>query len=262
MSSLSQGGLPVDVAETIAWFASPASTGVNGNTVRVCGQNLLGAWMATRTLDSPPSILPLYARAAAPMIPGASLLPFLPGGGGEIPELELELGGVAPSPSAVAAYARVCGFALRDHLPAHLSARARLPAAHGGDGRRQLPVRRGRPGPPREPDHAAPPDRPRRGADARASARPRCSRTRRAGPSASSPRRGSARRWSGRARARCCAAAAATPRPKSPTASARRTPAPRPGREPTPPPSGGWAATSAAATPPSPATATRSTCTR
>jgi 3-oxoacyl-[acyl-carrier protein] reductase len=43
LSSLSQGGLPLDVAETIAWFASPASTGVNGNTVRVCGQSLLGA---------------------------------------------------------------------------------------------------------------------------------------------------------------------------------------------------------------------------
>jgi 3-oxoacyl-[acyl-carrier protein] reductase len=43
LSSLSQGGLPVDVAETIAWFASPASTGLNGNVVRVCGQNLLGA---------------------------------------------------------------------------------------------------------------------------------------------------------------------------------------------------------------------------
>ena len=43
MSSLAQGGLPVDVAEAIAWFASPASSGVNGNTVRVCGQNLLGA---------------------------------------------------------------------------------------------------------------------------------------------------------------------------------------------------------------------------
>jgi 3-oxoacyl-[acyl-carrier protein] reductase len=43
LSSLSQGGLPVDVAEAIAWFASPASTGVNGNTVRVCGQSLLGA---------------------------------------------------------------------------------------------------------------------------------------------------------------------------------------------------------------------------
>lgn len=43
MNSLSQGGLPVDVAETVAWFASPASAGVNGNVVRVCGQSLLGA---------------------------------------------------------------------------------------------------------------------------------------------------------------------------------------------------------------------------
>jgi 3-oxoacyl-[acyl-carrier protein] reductase len=43
MNSLSQGGLPVDVAETIAWFASPGSGGVNGNVVRVCGQSLLGA---------------------------------------------------------------------------------------------------------------------------------------------------------------------------------------------------------------------------
>ena len=43
LSSLSQGGKPVDVAEAIAYFASPASTGVTGNTVRVCGQNLLGA---------------------------------------------------------------------------------------------------------------------------------------------------------------------------------------------------------------------------
>ena len=43
MSSLGQGGLPVDVAETIAWYASPGSGGVNGNTVRVCGQSLIGA---------------------------------------------------------------------------------------------------------------------------------------------------------------------------------------------------------------------------
>ncbi len=43
MNSLRQGGLPVDVAETIAWFASPASAGVTGNVVRVCGQSLLGA---------------------------------------------------------------------------------------------------------------------------------------------------------------------------------------------------------------------------
>ncbi len=43
MNSLAQGGLPIDVAETIAWFASPASAGITGNTVRVCGQSLLGA---------------------------------------------------------------------------------------------------------------------------------------------------------------------------------------------------------------------------
>jgi 3-oxoacyl-[acyl-carrier protein] reductase len=43
LNSMSQGGLPIDVAETIAWLASPASGGVNGNVVRVCGQSLLGA---------------------------------------------------------------------------------------------------------------------------------------------------------------------------------------------------------------------------
>ncbi|GGJ89498.1 3-oxoacyl-ACP reductase [Pilimelia anulata] len=43
MNSLAQGGLPVDVAETIAWLAAPDSGGITGNVVRVCGQSLLGA---------------------------------------------------------------------------------------------------------------------------------------------------------------------------------------------------------------------------
>ncbi len=73
--------------------------------------------MATRTLDSSPSILPLYARAAAPLIPGASRLPFVPGRGNDVPDLELSLAGVRPDPDAVAAYSRVCGFTLRDALP-------------------------------------------------------------------------------------------------------------------------------------------------
>jgi acyl dehydratase len=73
--------------------------------------------MATRTLDSSPHILPLYARAAAPMIPGASLLGFVPGGGGEIPDLDLQLENVSADPTDVSAYAKVCGFALRDSLP-------------------------------------------------------------------------------------------------------------------------------------------------
>ena len=43
INSLQQGGLPVDVAETIAWLSQPGSSGVNGQTVRVCGQSMLGA---------------------------------------------------------------------------------------------------------------------------------------------------------------------------------------------------------------------------
>jgi len=73
--------------------------------------------MSARTLESSPSILPLYARAAAPMVPGASLLRFIPGGGKEIPEIELTLPRVHAGAEQVAAYARVCGFTLRDHLP-------------------------------------------------------------------------------------------------------------------------------------------------
>ncbi|SFM43011.1 3-oxoacyl-ACP reductase [Marinobacter zhejiangensis] len=42
MNSLSQGGLPVDVAEAIGWYCNPTSVGVNGNVVRVCGQSLIG----------------------------------------------------------------------------------------------------------------------------------------------------------------------------------------------------------------------------
>jgi 3-oxoacyl-[acyl-carrier protein] reductase len=43
MNSMSQGGQPVDVAQTIAWLAHPGSAGVSGQVVRVCGQSLIGA---------------------------------------------------------------------------------------------------------------------------------------------------------------------------------------------------------------------------
>lgn len=43
LSSLGQGGLPVDIAEAVAFLASPAAAGVNGRTLRVCGQNFVGA---------------------------------------------------------------------------------------------------------------------------------------------------------------------------------------------------------------------------
>ncbi len=43
MNSMSQGGQPVDVAETIAWLAAPGSAAVSGNVIGVNGQMMLGA---------------------------------------------------------------------------------------------------------------------------------------------------------------------------------------------------------------------------
>ncbi len=43
INSLQQGGLPVDVAELIAFLAQPASQAITGQTIRVCGQNMVGA---------------------------------------------------------------------------------------------------------------------------------------------------------------------------------------------------------------------------
>ncbi|MFT7683047.1 MAG: 3-oxoacyl-[acyl-carrier protein] reductase [Moritella dasanensis] len=43
MNSLKQGGKPVDVAEAIAFFAQPQAAGITGNTIRICGQSLIGA---------------------------------------------------------------------------------------------------------------------------------------------------------------------------------------------------------------------------
>lgn len=43
INSLSQGGLPQDIAEAVAFLASPAADGINGSTLRVCGQNWFGA---------------------------------------------------------------------------------------------------------------------------------------------------------------------------------------------------------------------------
>lgn len=43
LCSLSQGGQPIDVAELICFLSSPGALGITGQTIRVCGQNLVGA---------------------------------------------------------------------------------------------------------------------------------------------------------------------------------------------------------------------------
>jgi acyl dehydratase len=59
-----------------------------------------------------------YARAAVPLVPGASRLPFVAGRGDDVPRLERTREGVRVDPERLAAYARVCGFRVRDELPA------------------------------------------------------------------------------------------------------------------------------------------------
>jgi len=41
-NAFSQGGLPLDVAEVIAFFCHPSAQALNGNVLRVCGQSMLG----------------------------------------------------------------------------------------------------------------------------------------------------------------------------------------------------------------------------
>lgn len=61
--------------------------------------------------------LPIYAKAAAALLPGASRLPFVAGHGEAMPDAELTREAEA-EPTRLADYARVCGFRLRDELPA------------------------------------------------------------------------------------------------------------------------------------------------
>jgi acyl dehydratase len=65
-----------------------------------------------KTLESPPGMLGLYARA------GLGALPVIGKSGGDVPDLELALDDVEVDGGHLAKYARVCGFGMRDSLPA------------------------------------------------------------------------------------------------------------------------------------------------
>jgi hypothetical protein len=73
--------------------------------------------MAETTLKGSPSMLPLFGRASLAMVPGASRLPFVGGGGGAMPDRVLVLEEVGTDRDRLAAYDRVCGFTLSDTLP-------------------------------------------------------------------------------------------------------------------------------------------------
>jgi acyl dehydratase len=73
--------------------------------------------MADRELSGAPSMLPLFGRAGLSMIPGASRLPWVGGGGGQVPEQALTLSDAAVDRERLTAYDRVCGFSVGDVLP-------------------------------------------------------------------------------------------------------------------------------------------------
>ena len=119
MNSLSQGGLPVDVAETDRLVrrsrsptASPATS--CACAARACSvPDMTGQPLHAVRLD----LLGLYAKAAMASMP-------LPGRGRPQPDaapadLELRLDGVGARPGTCrVATATVCGFAATGHLPA------------------------------------------------------------------------------------------------------------------------------------------------
>ena len=72
-----------------------------------------------RVLSGSPRMLGLFARAGAAMIPGVSRLPLVSrtARGQDVPDTVLVLEGVTTDRARLAAYDRVCGFAVRDQLP-------------------------------------------------------------------------------------------------------------------------------------------------
>ncbi|MEV4422851.1 MaoC/PaaZ C-terminal domain-containing protein [Patulibacter sp. NPDC049589] len=71
----------------------------------------------TRELQSIPKAAPLYGRAALPMIPFASRLPFVAGSTTEIPDVELVVPEVRVDPKNLAAYREITGFLNAGRLP-------------------------------------------------------------------------------------------------------------------------------------------------
>nr|WP_284288712.1 SDR family oxidoreductase [Angustibacter aerolatus] len=161
LNSLAQGGQPVDVAETVAWFAEPGSAGVTGQVVRVCGQ-AAGRGVDVRTIDleRPPRQLALLAGSLLPR-----RRPSL------LPQTQVVRHAVRIDRDHLSAYQRVCGFAVRGQVPAGYLHVLSFPLQARRHGRARVPGAAARAGARGEPLVAAPAGRRRRAARARGARR-------------------------------------------------------------------------------------------
>lgn len=73
--------------------------------------------MTTREVHGSPSGLATMVKAALPVLPGVNLVPGVAKTGGSLPDLTLTRKDQAIDADHVAAYAEVCGFPSRQHLP-------------------------------------------------------------------------------------------------------------------------------------------------
>ena len=71
----------------------------------------------TREIKGEPSSLPMYLKAALPLVPGVSRLPGIRKSGSTLPKLIVTRHDVPIDRSHVAAYADVCGFGVKETVP-------------------------------------------------------------------------------------------------------------------------------------------------
>ncbi len=145
MNSLAQGGLPVDVAEAVAWFAQP--------------------WLRRRQRPGAARLRPEPAGGVRPMtslsaslVRGALSSPLKRAGRPDatLPPDHLTRPAAPVAPGPLAAYARICGFAESGPLPLTYPHRPGLPAHHAADDRARLPAAGPRARPHLDRDHPAP----------------------------------------------------------------------------------------------------------
>jgi acyl dehydratase len=72
--------------------------------------------MTTREVEGGAGLSTML-KAALPVLPGVNLIPGVGKRGGDLPDLTLTRSDLAIDPGHVAAYAEVCGFPARQHLP-------------------------------------------------------------------------------------------------------------------------------------------------